>query len=526
MAGKDNIEELIDYLKSLGFEGEKFEAEIRKKHRESDASFTVRHETAFGEETMRYELRFVHDRQFMAYRLESYKATHRLPFTIDHTTINGIDTAELEKRMAGINWYRQPERAISGIGSDEYKKVISDLWQLTAEPDFDGEQIQSQLIFKYWPEDNWDDLAKELQHAYENSRTFRADERGICDAILAFSIVSGRLDDLYESIRRTGLEYYPGINLGGLIASSLTSNPDSFEISCSTEEEDGIVAFRIPVEKTDGGYHADINHATFTPFPEIQHGVFDGIDSRDLEERMKHIDWKADDGLYEFNEQEDVVLLPHIRAIKDSIQRLNGVEESKEIADYLQVKYWSDSFMEIYVQEDVWQMKDWNRVEQRFGLSEDTRVISNLLRGRPVHARQFNSHEHDLQGWFIIDPTAVSSDGLNPMELVRGLTRAQVETMVNMLPLDGTVFVGDLVRSILRGEEVPLNLAGVDGEQQVFVSAPENPAEKKLGLRTAGGKPIPFNFMLDPGWVPKKAKQNVRQQETAFFRGKRNRKGI
>lgn len=511
MAGEnENVLELIAYLKSLGFEGEKLEADIRQGYRESGASFTVHHRIAFGDEMMRYDLRFVHDRQFMAYRLESYEASHRLPVTIDHGVVNGIDTRALEERMAGIDWVRHFEGTTAGNGPDDVSEgVESDLWQLNAKPSFDAEDIQSRLMFKYWPESHWDDLVKELRPALERSRTFQAAERGICGAVLAYNIVSGHLDSLYELIKKTGIEKYPGIDLEGLLAANLSHDTDGFEISCSVGEEEGIVDFRIPIEKIDGGYHADTNHATFTAYPEIQHGVFDGINTRDLEEQMKLIDWKADDGLYQFNEHEDVVLLPHVQAIKDSIVRLAGHERTKDIADYLQVKYWSDSFMEIYVEDETWQMKAWDSVKQRFRLSEDTKTISNLLRGGPVHATELKTFGHGTDGWFIIDPSTVSADGLNTMELVKGLTRQQAETMVNMLPLDGTVYVGDIVRSIMQGEQVPVDLIGVDGSLRVNVKA--NPRESRLELQTPDDRPIPFNFRLDPAWTPEPL---IAQQET------------
>lgn len=503
MAGIDKAEELIAYLKSLGFEGKIFEANIREGYNEGRPFMSVDHRIPFGDEMMRYTLRFVYDRQFMAYRLEGYDAWHRLGLTIDHKNINGIDTGELEQSMAEIDWGHYFHCEMNDIKFDEdLMPLFEKLWKLSDEdnPHPEGEKIQSKLIYKYWPYGNWNDEADSLQFVYETKKTFNATEYGICNATLAFNIVSERLNNLHELIKKTGIEQYPGVDLKNLLANYLSNNSDGFEVSCSFSEEEGVIDFRIPVQKVEQDYHAGENHVTFISFPEVKHGVFNGINSHDLEIQMKRIDWKTDSKIIEFKANGDTVLLPHIRAIVDLIAQLDEHEQSREIADYLKVKYWSDSFMEIYAEDDTWLIKDWQRIRQRFSLEDDCKTISNLMRGRPVHAKCFKSYEYDLEGWFVIDPAGVADKGLNPMEFVPRLTRAQLETMVQMLPLDGTAWVGDIVRSISQGEHVPLNLIGVGGQQKVIVAA--NPKEQKLDLLSADGKTIPFNFRLDPDWQP------------------------
>ena len=104
MAEIDKAGELIAYLKSLGFEGDLLEDNIMKQCQEFQKSFQIEHRVAFGDELMRYRLRFAYDRQFQAYRITGYEATHRNHVDLDHKQIDGIDTADLERRISAIDW--------------------------------------------------------------------------------------------------------------------------------------------------------------------------------------------------------------------------------------------------------------------------------------------------------------------------------------------------------------------------------------------------------------------------------------
>jgi len=500
MAENEKAEELIRFVRSLGFDGGKLEKNIREQHEKFSPYFTVTHKISFGEELMRYELRFVHDRQFMAYRLESYEASHRPGLTIDHKNINGIDTGKLEESMSEINWdsYFKYEM-YGGEYERDLKPVFDALWKLTDNHRFDGADIQSKLIYKYWPSANWNDEADKLRFAYEKKNDFKASEFGICNATLAYNIVSGRLDKLYGLIEKSGILQYPGLDLHNLLATYLSGNADSFDVTCSANVKEGTIDFRIPVQKVNNDYYADTNHVTFIPYPEILHSVVDGIDTAILEEQIKKIDWDKDE-LFVIDDKEDLHLLPHISEIKEKVLHVGRHEDGRDIATYLQIKYWSSaSFMGTQVDQSTWERWESSvKLRQRFTLDTDTKTIANLMQGYPVQAKQLHSYEKNSEGWLIIDQASVSVEGLNIIEFVAGLTRAQVELMVNMLPLDGTLFVGDIVRSITQGEQVPLNIVGVEKKQRIVVAA--NPKEKRLDVFTPEGLPIPFNFRLDPDW--------------------------
>lgn len=97
MAEQDKLEDLISYLKSLGFDGNVFQETLRKEFDLSNAFIYLDHYIAFGDDLMRYKLRLVYERQFNAYRLDQYEAFYRKQINIDYRQINGIDTEELEQ---------------------------------------------------------------------------------------------------------------------------------------------------------------------------------------------------------------------------------------------------------------------------------------------------------------------------------------------------------------------------------------------------------------------------------------------
>ncbi|GEM_PF-961367 len=517
MAIQDKEEDLISYLKSLGFEGDILEMDVRIECKEFKGRFTIYHRIPFGEEMMRYELNFIYDKQFEAYRLINYLAAHRSAVEIHHKTINGIDSAELEGKMASIDWDRYFHFENNELPPDlDLKPLFDQLWGLSTEdqPDPEGEAIQSLLMFKYWPYQNWMDEAQEQQHKYETSQTFIPTYTGICNAKLAYEIVSGRFDRIYDPIAKTGIEGYSELDLKNLLCFYLSREVEQFEVSCSRQVEQGIVDFSIPVHLLDGEYKATIIQASFTYFPEIVHGSFNGIDTAELNDQMRLIDWKNGD-LYYLNEVEDVVLYPYVQTIKEKIEQLISDENTKNIAEFLQVKYWSDSFMDMYVDDEVWKMKDWKSVNHRFKTDEDIRTIANLMQGHPVHSSMLKITPSLTEGWCALDPSSLTENGLNPISYTSGVNREQIETMIGMLPHDGTVWIGDIVRSIQQGEKVPVNLVGISGEQQIMVSMPRNPQEERLELMTTDGRSIAFNFRFDPDWTIDKLNavktQNVKQ---------------
>lgn len=338
--------ELIDYLARIGFTGDDFTARLKEKIRLDTPNFTLDQSIAFDDDKMLFSLQFRKDRQFDAYRLESYQATLRQPPPFEHAEINGIDTSKLEQSFKEVNWnqyFNDPKGTLPENERQEIKSLLSDLWQLTAKPSEKGKEIQDQLQYYYWPEHAWDDAARDLKQIYDWNRTFSAMEAGICNTNLAYHILSGRLETLHENLAPMELDQYPGGDLYGQLETILSGNPDSFELKSHRNQPEGYAEYIVPIAKVDGWYVADDYTLTLIPHPPIGHGVYNGVDSRKLEEQMKEIDWHDDRQLFTFHTNAEPEFLPKVGDIQEGLYRLRLDLAGAEIADRLMLKYCSDA---------------------------------------------------------------------------------------------------------------------------------------------------------------------------------------
>src|SRR5690606_15521251 len=105
-------------------------------------------------------------------------------------------------------------------------------------------------------------------------------EYGICNATLAFNLVSGRLDRLFELLSPTGIEpHLAEKDLYRVLSRHLSNLEDAFHLNASQQVEEGILDFRIPISRLDtGDYLPKLQECCLTLWPEIQHGIIDGID--------------------------------------------------------------------------------------------------------------------------------------------------------------------------------------------------------------------------------------------------------
>jgi len=193
-------QELMAYLISLGFFDEPLYEAIHKSDRLNLPSFNVQYSMtgiADGKaKTMSYDLHFIRDAETNAYRLDKYEATFHQPLVINHGRLNGIDTAELEERMKAVDWQKYFENEPYDLEEGQYEKahaVMNDMVKLSARNNASGWDVGRRLQYKYWPEQFHDEAAKSLHQELQYSKTFTANEQGICSAYLAEDILTGKV---------------------------------------------------------------------------------------------------------------------------------------------------------------------------------------------------------------------------------------------------------------------------------------------------------------------------------------------
>ncbi|TYR37461.1 hypothetical protein FXV77_05505 [Sphingobacterium phlebotomi] len=510
---ENKIELLITYLKSLGFEGEKLERDIRDACKQYPTSFSVSHRMRFGEEQMSYYFYFLLDTQFHAYKLDNYTAVHRDPIIIEHKVINGIDTNKLEQRMREIDWEDLSLHVVNReefdhLLSNTYPLLMENLSRLTEDYLFDGLEIRNQLIYKYWPGKFWDYEVQELAEVYETDQQFISNEFGIPNASLAYHTVSGHLYELLDQLRAYGLERLPGIDLKNYLEHCLSTGSRIFDITCSTPRQEGIIDYDVRLIGFDGPFTPEPLVATFTRYPEFSHGIYNEVDTQILEEDAKRINWADPDALFTAGEHGDAVIRPPIEDILSKMRKLCD-SGNVEAATYIDMKYISQT-NELYefIPGDINALEaNLPRVSARFplDLNLDTRAIYNMMCGRTVKEEK----QESMDTWLLLK--SGNEEDLNELHIqkVKGMTEGEIQDRLDMLPLRSANDYS-IRQSIMKGNVQKVEL--LDGKHIVIGMVSDATA---LEVYTADMEHIPFNFKFDPNWLPEHIEGNTKRKDQA-----------
>ena len=94
----------------------------------------------------------------------------------------------------------------------------------------------------------------------------------------------------------------------------------------------------------------------------IKHGIFSGVDTRRLEERMRTVNWQHHPGHWFFDRDDPTnTELTEMRGIEkelDKLMRLDSEPASEDIWELLMVKYFSDTPLEYAISENVPYLED------------------------------------------------------------------------------------------------------------------------------------------------------------------------
>lgn len=496
-------QQLLAYLNEHGFEGAALEGGLTEGISSQVPSFSIRHQLDFGEEKMRFVLRFERDLQFDAYRLTGYEAAHVSAVKIEHKEVNGVDTAALEQRMATIDWpeyFRWREKFGYPKDRSDIAEIMLHLNQLAADSNSSGKEIQQLLMYKFWPEQSLDGPGiGALRAAYEHTRVFEVSTSGLCHANLAYQILSGHLDNLYELLTPLAVhELKP--DLYQELAGKLALLPDNFEIVRHYYNREGSAEIRISVERdSDSGYRPAPYQVSFTRYPAVVHGVFNGVDTREVEASIAAVDWKDDSTFTIADEEGEPEFTPRVTQLLDNLSQLNGDPAGRQIADLLLLKFSSsDNFLDMIMDQSTFDYEaSLPKVTQQFSCEVPVEVGINLLQGRPVSEQFLIPTVPHSEYWLRLDMKKESADGDYP-PLAAGLfTRSELDKiLLGSLPLE-SYRVNDIRNALLRGAKAEAILRS--GKTVLVEAVPE---EKSIRLYNPEGQVIPVNYSFNPDWNP------------------------
>lgn len=497
---REKVANLVEFLSSIGFQGEQLEQGINKLMELNPVGFRLDHKVQYGEEIMFFELQFKKDRQFNGYRLEQYNARHRMAVHIESTVINGINTNVLELRMQSIDWetyFKAPDTIPATLRNiEEAKEMLS---KLSSGQNFDGTKIQDALMFKYWPESafagslsTYDDF----RQLYERKRDFHAGEFGICNCNDAYMHVSGKFEDLHEKLLGMKLDEYAGVDTYDELTRLLADNPDSFEIKCANNNPEAYAEFLIPVTKTDGSYSIDEYTVSLQIYPDIEHGIYNGVDTLELEKAMQAVDWSNDSELFALHDDREPEFYPEVDQIQQKMYLLEQDERGEPISYILQLKYWQfTSCLEAFIQPGADQLMDsLTKTERNFPCEVDAGIAWNLLCGRAVLDKNVYPFLPESLDWLRLDNQQYPGERNLAFTEVGTFIHHDLLTLIKQIPI---LADRSALYRLERGDLVPVTL---NNQNKVLLQA--NPEQKTIDVFTTERKPIPVNLNFDPDWKP------------------------
>lgn len=499
---RENAAALLLFLSGKGFKGSSLESDIEKSIGLNPPGFKIGHQVRYGAETMFFELQFKKDRQFNAYRLEKYSARHRKAVEVEARVINGIDTAELERRMQEGDWdtwFNNQGVITSPETLKHIDTTIAMLKELSTGKNFDGINIQEALMFKYWPEigfighvSSYDDFKR----TYERQRDFHAGEYGICSCNDAYLQVSGKFEDLHEKLQELKLDEYAGLDTYEELSRLLADCPDEFTIKCSHNTTEAYAEFIVPVIKLDGSYSLDEYTMSLHIYPEIQHDIFNGVDTRELEHAMQAINWTNDRELFIVHDGREPEFYPKIDAILQEMYGLEQHEKGAEIAYLLQLKYWQyTSFFETMVSSEAYQLlESLPKIGRNFPCEIDAGIAWNLLCGRAVRDTNVYPFLPESRDWLRLDTEQHAGERNLAFIEVEKFTQHELVTLIKQIPI---VASRSVQYRLERGDLVPVTLCN-----QTKILLQTNPEQKTIDVFTPEKRSIPVNINFDPDWKP------------------------
>lgn len=491
----DRFEDLLNVLGRLGYLTEGVSRDIIAKMNLGLPYFLQKVDMNYGQENILFKLHVRKGSE--GYFLEKIDARYKKEIIIDEGMINGINTGDLDKRMGQIDWHQIITQSGGAFGNplapnDHLRNLLGDLWKLSENGNRDGMLIQNLLLHKYMAGTEWDDPHLNKPWAlFEKGQTFVHTPCSYIDysAALCYQMLSGKLDILLASLN---LIFQKGAEI--LLKRAISRNEDHLSLTNYKNFRDGVLELRVPLNRDENQtYHINDYVATLIPFESIKHGTFRGIDSGELEERMKSVDWNAEQDHYQRDSESynDFQFVPEIERIVSDLQYgLATDTKGARVAAHLEAKYWPESpdFNGMMGQEAWDYLHSLPRKTRHFPAHIPAQKAYNMLCRRAVALTQ----EGENQYWGRIDcPTLDSSYA--PYNTFAGFNVDQINDLVKMLPAEN-INIDDTTQALMAGDQVAVLL---NNGKVIQIEA--YPEKHTFHLSSLNGEPIYTNLALSPG---------------------------
>lgn len=490
--------QLREKLHKMGFQGGGLDAGLKMNLDLGLPFFTLSHELEYERERMRFELGYSWDKEQDSYRLEQCKATHRREIDIYQENVNGVNIYELETAMADIDWpgyFADPASDLSVYHKEYIKSTLDTLRELAKGPSEYGHELMELLMYKYWPSQVVQlSFLTKFQEEYEHTRQFRIEDWPVFTADLAFHIVSERFSMVYNGIAETGIEVITGIDLNPWLEQQLSvSPPEGFQSVQTWGTKEGHATMTINIDKSEGNYFVDGFKLSFASYPEIEHGIYNGVHTRVLEAHMQEINWKRKEDLL----TDESVLKQSVIEVVAKTQRLAQTAEGAVVRDLLALKYWQQSTLF----RDAIPQSAWDRLAtlpvrtQEFLPGATAEAAANFMAGRAVSEQVIYPMAGKSNTWLRLEP-GTGADPNGTIIRIEGYSRDELGELIRLLPLRScNTYI--LCNSLMNGDLTPAVLT--NGTKLLLEADPE---ARTIKVFTPEMRPIHINLRFDPDWKP------------------------
>lgn len=453
--------------------------------------FTALYKSMYPDGTLEIELhcRRQQNSDAPSYKLSQYKGKFIKDIQFGEEAINGTTLKDLDLELSSIDWpnYFMSLRDLkkSKLESDIVSSAARKLWSLSDYNNIPGKQAQDLLRIKHWSNTPWDDPSlADQRRTLENHMVFNPQVMPHCTRELCYYLLSGKFDRMMHELGDMG--FAPEFYLQRTLAFGLPE----FSLHLNKIIDDDLVRYQLDYIR-DGhhDYHFNCCKASLVMLPEIEHGLFAGIDTALLERQMAAIDWLDEDSHYCYLDGEPMFISP-ISEIVASLEGDLAIDPiGYTVACQLQLKYWSDSpDFEGIISQDAWDYcESLSQITATFSEQIHADHIYHLLNGRSVFLE-----DSRRPGWRELNQSSDNSDKLI-LERISNFSPDDLYNSLLHLPCSPEIIQG-AVRPLLDGNCVSLDL---NTGKSIQVEA--DPKRASIRIYSDKGIPIYTNLLLEPG---------------------------
>ncbi|GEM_PF-965156 len=534
---QENLDIILNELDRRGFSDQLLAEEIKWLAAYNLPVFSLKRQKQFGGERIDYRLIFQWNDPELKYELKSIGVWHRMDVNFEPVTYLGIDIAALDKKMASINWEEYWELAKKGISlaaviTDDINSSIKAISDLLHEGNTEVQLIAEELMYKYFPAEIFVIFApkpERLSRFYEHSFTFDLEHYPNISAEIAYLLITEKADSLESQLDEFLPDQISDSEIRNEIYNKMGSIPQEALLDFNWITKDGsLVELSVPVTKKDNWYGIDLYQLSVRQLPEIPKGTFNKVDAKALNQKMEKIDWKDNVDLVFIKNDEDIGFDQEAEFIQEELFRMALVPEGKQAADLLMLKYfYAVPFFEDQIRQEAYQLLE-NLPSKIAYLTPETSVDNalNLIKGNPVLINRI-VHENNPGEWLRME--FPGQDMAGELITFTGISMSELRKLVSVLPVD----VNDLFtieEKLIGGESIV-----VESKLGKPISIKMTQDADRIMICDVHEREIPFNFRLDPDWIPKEVqitnahseqKQQTKGHEKKTAGNKRKRNSL